>query len=690
MVAWTAHLQSEAFINSKKWAAYPQHLDGSLWALFAAGFVAGHAGPAAPSEPQPEAATPALSVPPDFITHRDAWRDAIVEAINAASIITTINHTADYWRRELDAFDRAFDELLAVAPAAAQPAPVKEAAGTDDVGRELPHGWWDVLNELRNNTETFGEYSQETARVAIESCMNALEAFEKERTASPAQAKQEPDLRQVLREVRDALQFANDTPNGAIQDTIWMMHRPETLFDFIDAALGDVPAEDVAGSADTASLPGMWEDADLIGGETDMPLPPAQAVPKPEDIAEVIMHLSANGLLHWRGTGDDEDDAWSEVEERRVTISEVIKATNALAARKVAQATPVGGQEMPELPGAFGQIDVYHDDGSVTAVNGYTADQVRGYALDYATQQLRAALAASQQAAHAVTVDRIRSEGWAVAVHNDYRLNGDAHTFWLFTKNGLAVKGEGKTDAEALAQVDAAIRALKDASPADQGAREVEIKEGFFSGCKVQIDPSLPPDTVEMRGANTVRLNMTTGEVTEVSATEPMPGLMALPDGSAELRRGLKEIKLCYPWGNDPKVLLRVPDKRDWYIKDAGENVYLPEWQNNLVNSAIAAAGGYWGQHIAAMQAKMDAGRLSEDQIAAYVGATLAKYDGLTEDDMSQLKWSGGAVPEPEGDRFSLEYWPLGLAVAKALAKDGFAVIDAAIATPSTSEGEKP
>jgi hypothetical protein len=48
-----------------------------------------------------------------------------------------------------------------------------------------------------------------------------------------------------------------------------------------------------------------------------------------------------------------------------------------------------------------------------------------------------------------------------VAVHNDYRLNGELHTFWLFTKDDRAVKGEGKTDAEALAIVADAIRSLK-------------------------------------------------------------------------------------------------------------------------------------------------------------------------------------------------------------------------------------
>ena len=57
------------------------------------------------------------------------------------------------------------------------------------------------------------------------------------------------------------------------------------------------------------------------------------------------------------------------------------------------------------------------------------------------------------------SADDIRALGWAVAVHNDYRLGGIPHTFWLFTKGEIAVKGEGRTDAEALDQVRAAIAA---------------------------------------------------------------------------------------------------------------------------------------------------------------------------------------------------------------------------------------
>lgn len=46
----------------------------------------------------------------------------------------------------------------------------------------------------------------------------------------------------------------------------------------------------------------------------------------------------------------------------------------------------------------------------------------------------------------------LRTKGWMVAVHNDYRQGGQTMTFWLFTHaTGYFVKGEGKTDDLALA-----------------------------------------------------------------------------------------------------------------------------------------------------------------------------------------------------------------------------------------------
>jgi hypothetical protein len=55
--------------------------------------------------------------------------------------------------------------------------------------------------------------------------------------------------------------------------------------------------------------------------------------------------------------------------------------------------------------------------------------------------------------------DDIRAQGWAVAAHNDYRLNGESFTFWLFTKGDRAVKGEGRTDTEALEEIREKLRA---------------------------------------------------------------------------------------------------------------------------------------------------------------------------------------------------------------------------------------
>lgn len=55
----------------------------------------------------------------------------------------------------------------------------------------------------------------------------------------------------------------------------------------------------------------------------------------------------------------------------------------------------------------------------------------------------------------------IRAQGWMVAVHNDYKLNGVDHTFWLFTnREGKYVKGEGFTDEEALDKVREQLKAM--------------------------------------------------------------------------------------------------------------------------------------------------------------------------------------------------------------------------------------
>ncbi len=64
------------------------------------------------------------------------------------------------------------------------------------------------------------------------------------------------------------------------------------------------------------------------------------------------------------------------------------------------------------------------------------------------------------------TLKDLRDNGWMVAVHNDYRLNGRDMTFWLMAhQSGLYLKGEGPTDMDALMEIDAQARKIFAPSP---------------------------------------------------------------------------------------------------------------------------------------------------------------------------------------------------------------------------------
>lgn len=55
--------------------------------------------------------------------------------------------------------------------------------------------------------------------------------------------------------------------------------------------------------------------------------------------------------------------------------------------------------------------------------------------------------------------DDLRAGSWSVAAHNDYRLDGMPHTFWLLTHpDGRWIKGEGRTDGEALNHIRAELK----------------------------------------------------------------------------------------------------------------------------------------------------------------------------------------------------------------------------------------
>ena len=96
-------------------------------------------------------------------------------------------------------------------------------------------GPWRVIPKIDTGYMLFGGISY------LGSIEARLPSLENEANAHLIAAA--PELLAALIEARHALQLANDTPNGPIVDTIWMMHRPETLFDFMDAMIAKARGE---------------------------------------------------------------------------------------------------------------------------------------------------------------------------------------------------------------------------------------------------------------------------------------------------------------------------------------------------------------------------------------------------------------------------------------------------------------
>ena len=111
----------------------------------------------------------------------------------------------------------------------------------------------------------------------------------------------------------------------------------------------------------------------------------------------------------------------------------------------------------------------------------------------------------------------MRETGWSVAIHNDYRLNGERMTFWLWTHpNGRWVKGEGETDEVALGEC---LRAI----PAQPPAATPLTGEDFTApGPVVAESAATDPRDAALRLARTyverARLNLSFAKQDAVSS----------------------------------------------------------------------------------------------------------------------------------------------------------------------------
>lgn len=127
-------------------------------------------------------------------------------------------------------------------------------------------------------------------------------------------------------------------------------------------------------------------------------------------------------------------------------------------------------------------------------------------------------------------VAQMRADGWSVAVHNDYRLNAEPHTFWLWTHpDGRYVKGEGRTDAEALTAIQAGLSARRGLDTIDPTPSQSEVA-GLVAEVPAGLwadllgGPDDIPTELLIRRAREMAIIAKTGKVGEL--TQPYAGLL--------------------------------------------------------------------------------------------------------------------------------------------------------------------
>lgn len=76
----------------------------------------------------------------------------------------------------------------------------------------------------------------------------------------------------------------------------------------------------------------------------------------------------------------------------------------------------------------------------------------------------------------------------------------------------------------------------------------------------------------------------------------------------------------------------------------------------------------------------------TNDELSAMLAHELAQMDGMDEDGLFELRWSGGTCPEPLGDAWNMDYLPKGERLAAvveqqeaALEKKGVVLADLAL-----------
>lgn len=128
----------------------------------------------------------AWAVPHNFVTHRNAWRDAITECINNAPPSGIDHDQRGYWEHELRAYDEAFGSLTHPAPVASGEAPGLTREQQENAAFRQ---WWESSGQKAGHDLT----TQNAAHATWQ------ERARRDRTPSPERAAKPVDLAGLTR-----------------------------------------------------------------------------------------------------------------------------------------------------------------------------------------------------------------------------------------------------------------------------------------------------------------------------------------------------------------------------------------------------------------------------------------------------------------------------------------------------------
>lgn len=209
-----------------------------------------------------------LSLAKEIAAKRDEWRDKYMfhaaqldtvtqERDALAETLTSLLNTAQH------SDDIAVDQFAAAMKAKLAACRAKGLTGWSNPGDPTDTQLARLLtqNMTKGNAGTFvdvANFCMFLHQRGADPVTLASAAF-----YTPTTNYQRNTLLAAMQEVREALQLANDSPGGIITDTIWMPHRPQTLFDFIDATITPLLPESKAENENHASTYSLHP----LGGE---------------------------------------------------------------------------------------------------------------------------------------------------------------------------------------------------------------------------------------------------------------------------------------------------------------------------------------------------------------------------------------------------------------------------------------